>query len=199
MLQLVTALIGGLGNAAIRNAWQKIGPIGFLLVGGLAFVGYRKVSAETRAKVGEGVSTGLAAFAEAYAEWQAHVRNFRRASPALPTWEIMAGTNAPADVLARACLFSLARVGANNCSAAELKTCLPELPVAQGEAKIRQILRATPGLFEAWNGRWQVGEMAIPLGQLLTLKVASSLRHRSKGVGEVVETRLDVGGAELHL
>jgi predicted nucleic acid-binding protein len=171
MLQVVTGLIRGLGSAGLRNASQRVGPSGVILAGGLAFVGYRRLSAETRATVARGVTTGLAALAEAYVEWQTHLRAFRRASPALPSWEFMAETNASSDVLTRACLHTLARIGASNCSAAELKTWLPELPVPQGEAKVRQILRTSPGLFEAWYGRWQVGEMAVQVGQLLDLKV----------------------------
>lgn len=174
MLQLMTGLITGLGTSAAQSALRRIGPVGLFLVAALGYAGYRRTSTETRAKVGRGVTTGLTAFAEAYAEWQVHLRRFRRASPVLPSWNELATTNDPNFVLTRACLFSLARVGQSNYSAAELKIRLPELSVAQGEAKVRQVLRTAPCFFEAWYGRWQVGEMAVPVGQLLALKPAEA-------------------------
>jgi predicted nucleic acid-binding protein len=174
MLQLMTGLITGLGTFAAQSAWRRIGPVGLFLVAALGYAGYRRMSTETRAKIGKGVTTGLTAFAEAYAEWQVHLRRFRRASPVLPSWGELATKNDPTFVLTRACLFSLARVGQSNCSAAELKIRLPELSVAQGEARVRQVLRTAPCFFEAWYGRWQVGEMAVPVGQLLALKPAEA-------------------------
>ena len=169
ILQLITGLIGGLGAAGVKGAWQRLGPAGLLVVAGIVFMGSRRVSTETKAKLRSGLTAGLTAFCEVYSEWQSHLRRFGAASPNLPSWQEIAGTNLSTDVLTRACLFNLARAGASNCSSAELKSRLPDLPVPQGETKVRQTLRTGTCFFEAWAGRWQVGQMAAPIAQLLTL------------------------------
>jgi hypothetical protein len=48
-------------------------------------------------------------------------------------------------------------------SAAELTAELRYLGVAQGEAKVRQILRDASPFIEVWRGRWQAGHAAPAL------------------------------------
>jgi predicted nucleic acid-binding protein len=169
LLQLMAGLIKGIGAGAIKGAWNRIGPVGLLVAAGVALLGYTKVSADSKAKLRSGLSSGFMAFGEAYAEWQSHLQRFREASPDTATWEELAETNLSSDVLTRVCLFKLARVGPSNCSAAELKSLLPDLTVPHGEAKVRQTLRTSSCFFEAWAGRWQVGKVASLPGHLLAL------------------------------
>ena len=112
ILQLITGLIGGLGAAGVKGAWQRLGPAGLLVVAGIVFMGSRRVSTETKAKLRSGLTAGLTAFCEVYSEWQSHLRRFGAASPNLPSWQEIAGTNLSTDVLTRACFFNLARAGA---------------------------------------------------------------------------------------
>jgi hypothetical protein len=64
----------------------------------------------------------------------------------------------PEALLARACMHTLAQAGVSNCSASELRSLLPVLRVASGEAKVRQALRSLPACFvQIRPGRWQVG------------------------------------------
>jgi hypothetical protein len=69
-----------------------------------------------------------------------------------------------------ACLHTLARSPRCNLSAVELTKELPYLGIAQGEAKVRQVLRDA-GLFtEVWRGRWQVGHAARALLRYLDMQ-----------------------------
>ena len=69
----------------------------------------------------------------------------------------------PAAVLGRACLHTLARSPGCDRSAAELTAELPYLGVAQGAAKVRQVLRDAGPFTEIWRGRWQAGHAAPAL------------------------------------
>ena len=70
----------------------------------------------------------------------------------------MAASIPPGAVLGRACLHTLARSTGNDRSAAELAKELPFLGVAQGDAKVRQILRGGGPFAEVWRGRWQAAQ-----------------------------------------
>jgi hypothetical protein len=56
----------------------------------------------------------------------------------------------PAAVLRRSCRHTLARSTGCDRSAAEL----PHLGVAQGEVKVRQVLRGGGPFTKVWRGRW---------------------------------------------
>jgi len=47
---------------------------------------------------------------------------------------------------------------------------LPSLGVAQGEAKVRQVLRHAGPFTEVWHGRWQAGHAAPVLLRYLTMQ-----------------------------
>jgi hypothetical protein len=74
-----------------------------------------------------------------------------------PGWESLAVSIPPGSVLRRACLHTPVRSTGSDRSAAELAKELPVLGVAQGEAKVRQILRGGGPFAEVWRGRWQAG------------------------------------------
>jgi predicted nucleic acid-binding protein len=97
---------------------------------------------------------------------------FTSAAPKVPGWASLAADLPPAAVLGRACLHTLARSPGGDRSAAELATELPYLGVAQGEAKVRQVLRAVGPFIEVWRGRWQAGQAAPALLHYLNLPAA---------------------------
>ena len=80
----------------------------------------------------------------------------------------------PAAVLGRACLHTLARSPGCDRSAAELTAELPYLGVAQGEAKVRQVLRDGGPFTEVWRGRWQAGHAAPALLRYLAIRAAGT-------------------------
>ena len=80
-----------------------------------------------------------------------------------PSWQSLAATNPPGAVLVRACMYTLARSAMSDRSAEELAQELPYLGVAQGEAKVRDVLRSTNSFEEVWRGRWQLGDVASVL------------------------------------
>lgn len=88
---------------------------------------------------------------------------FTSAAPKTPGWASLAAEFPPAAVLGRACLHTLARSPGCDRSAAELTMELPFLGVAQGEAKVRQVLRDAGPFTEVWRGRWQAGHAAPAL------------------------------------
>jgi hypothetical protein len=90
---------------------------------------------------------------------------FTSAAPKTPSWASLAAALPPAAVLARACLHTLARSPGCDRSAAEL----PSLSVAQGEAKVRQVLREADPFTEVWRGRWQAGHVGVGLLRCLNM------------------------------
>lgn len=96
----------------------------------------------------------------AYLELQ---EQFATAAAKSASWADLAAALPPAAVLGRACLHTLARSPGGERSAAELARELPYLGVAQGEAKVRQVLRESGPFAEVWRGRWQAGHVASVL------------------------------------
>ena len=99
---------------------------------------------------------------------------FTSAAPKTPGWAPLAAELPPAAVLGRACLHTLARSPGCDRSAAELTMELPFLGVAQGEAKVRQVLRDAGPFTEVWRGRWQAGHAAPALLRYLNGPAATA-------------------------
>jgi hypothetical protein len=170
MLQVGAGLVAGAAQSAskgVAHLWTRVSPLAVLPIPLLAIWLFRRMKPETRTNMVSAFWTAMAGFGEIVNEYQSVLRRFEQASPATPTWESLAQTNCPADVLARACLHTLARLGLSGCSAKEVRSRLPPLPVAHGEAKVREVLRAERYFVEAWAGRWQVGAVAEPVRRLL--------------------------------
>jgi len=164
----LAAVLGSAGFSAIKALYRLAGPAGIAAVGGLAYAGYRRTGNTTKEKIGSGAMSVLLFLGELLVEYQDVQGRFERAAPAPPTWEEQAAELSDEAILARACMHTLARVGRGHCSARELRGLLPALPVPSGEAKVRQVLRALPACFnQVYAGRWQVGEVADPVTQLL--------------------------------
>jgi hypothetical protein len=66
--------------------------------------------------------------------------------------------------------------GEDSCdrSAAELAAELLYLGVAQGEAKVRQVLRSAGPFTQVWRGRWQAGHAAPALLRYLSIQAAKA-------------------------
>jgi hypothetical protein len=94
---------------------------------------------------------------------------FTSAAPKTPSWSALAAVLPPAAVLGRACVYTLARSPGGDRSAAELAAELPYLSVAQGEAKVRQVLRDAGPFTEVWRGRWQAGHVGVALLRYLSM------------------------------
>ncbi|MBV9384459.1 MAG: hypothetical protein JOY82_18495 [Streptosporangiaceae bacterium] len=166
----ITALAGhGLASGARRIA-AATSPWVLVAVGAGAAWWYLSRPASTRqrvASVAESILTGVLGAAIAYQEVQ---DQFTSAAPKTPAWATLAADLPPAALLGRACLHTLARSSRCHRSAAELTADLPYLGVAQGEAKVRQILRDAGPFTEVWRGRWQAGHAAPALLRYLTMR-----------------------------
>ncbi len=164
----------GLKRLGARFGWWALLP----LAAGFAVV-VRRASPKTKERITSSARSLGAALLETVAPVLAAYRTarerFERLIPGQPTWEALAETSRPEAVLVRACLHTLVRSPQGHRSARELAGDLPLLPVASGEAKVRAVLRTRDCFFEAWRGRWQVGEVAeILVPHLRRMQVAGS-------------------------
>ena len=91
------------------------------------------------------------------AEYKRARKVFAQAAPTVPSPAELERELPPDRGLFRACLRTLARSRSSACTARELAALLPALPVAQGEAKVRAILRDSDCFLEVRHGRWQLG------------------------------------------
>jgi hypothetical protein len=133
---------------------------------------YRSRPASTRQQVTSAAKHVLTCALNAAVVYQEVQGQFTSAAPKTPGWESLAADLHPAAVLGRACLHTLARSTGCDRSAAELTAELPHLGVAQGEAKVRQVLRDGGPFTEVWRGRWQAGHAAPALLPYLAIQAA---------------------------
>ena len=164
-----TVLVTGTMGAGIWTVFDRV-THGFpswlrVVIAGIAFTGagflLRRMSDErkqsTRKVIG-GIGNILAAVIGEYA---VAIERLRSAAPDVPSWDDLSGSMKPSLVLVRACLHTLARTRYSARSAAELKDLLPDISVAQGEGKVREVLRSYPFFTELYPGRWQVGKALV--------------------------------------
>ena len=162
---LVGAIVTPVKALVTRMRWWSLVP--FALASVLAI---KYTSPEAKRSIrSAAVSTGKVldpAFAvchEVSGVYRDMLERFESAAPFVPSWGELAITNQKEAVLLRAFLHTLARSAMSDRSARELADALPALGVAQGETKVRHILRSYDCFFEVWRGRWQVGEVATIL------------------------------------
>jgi len=161
MFQLAANVIGLLGSGLMtgsRRLLSSLGPWGALLLVLLAAAALRKTSEEARQRVTGVAGSMLLGLAQLFAAYQVIAERFQRAVPAVPSWTSLATSIHGDALLARVSLHTLARNPIGHHSAAELAHRLPLIDVASGEAKVRGSLRSHSYFFEAWRGRWQVGQ-----------------------------------------
>jgi hypothetical protein len=135
---------------------------------------YRNRPASTRQRVASAAKSALTCALGVVTVYQEVQDQFTSAAPKSPGWESLAADLSPAAILGRACLHTLARSTGCDRSAAELTAELPYLGVAQGEAKVRQVLRDGGPFTEAWRGRWQAGHAAPALLRYLGSQAAQA-------------------------
>jgi hypothetical protein len=152
----VAGLVYGCVSLANRAPWA-LSIAGILL--GLAAL---RTPRESYLRFFTGTGKALALFyTEFHEPYEAALERFRTRAPAVPEWGELALTNERRDILARACLFYLARSKTGPMSAAQLAKHLPSLPVGTAPQRLRDVLRAHPDCFyETARGRWQVGHSA---------------------------------------
>lgn len=97
----------------------------------------------------------LAAVGEVHQDAIAQFRRVR--APAL-TMRILAKECSASEVLTRAVLRQLSCSRQAHLSAAEITRVLPNLPVAHGEGRVREVLRSQRSARQVTPGRWQLGE-----------------------------------------
>jgi hypothetical protein len=186
----LTALAGyGMASGARRIA-AATSPWLLVAAGLAAAWWYLNRSASTRQRVASIAGSILACALGAAIAYQEVQDQFTSAAPKTPDWESLAADLPLAAVLERACLHTLARSPGCDRSAAELTTELPYLGVAQGQAKVRQVLREAGPFTEVWRGRWQAGHAAPALLRYLdtqppTREPPDTARHAlAPGAGE---------------
>jgi len=175
MTEAAHRLSGALVVAGFQGAGsllRRTGPLGLIPIGVglyLLYLAYKRISPETKAAISSGMEAALNTLAEVYAEYRKVRQRFEEAAVSIPSWDEMSTVLTPEAVLTRACLHTLARAGMSNCSARKLRSLLPVLPVPNGEAKVRQVLRSLPRCFsQVYAGRWQVGTVAEPVEWLVS-------------------------------
>lgn len=172
MLQAATGTAMGLGSGVVNGIdWLvgKIGWIGTLAAGLGAGLLVSKTSQETRRSLHSTLSAAGRGFGQLLVEYHEASARLQGVSVRAPDWTELAEAVAdPAEVLARACVYALARPGASDQSARSLRQNLPELPVPHGEAKVRAVLYERRDLFaQPWAGRFQVGHVSELVGRQL--------------------------------
>jgi hypothetical protein len=142
----------------VKRLVGAVGPLVLVAMGAAIFFAFTRTSEETRRRIKSAAGGAFVGLAEMLAAYERVRADFARLAPATPSWEALPETNGSEEVLARACLHTLARSPQPHRSAAELTKSLPFLTVPQGEAKVRKVLRTHDVFVEVWPGRWQVGE-----------------------------------------
>ena len=150
----LTALAGhGLASGTRRVA-AATSPWALVAAGLGAAWWYLSRPASTRQRVSSAAGSVLNCVVGAAIAYEEARVQFARAAPKTPDWASLAAALPPAAVLGRASLHTLARSPGCDRSAAKLAAELPYLGVAQGEAKVRQVLRDA-GPFN--RSRWAWG------------------------------------------
>jgi predicted nucleic acid-binding protein len=163
MLQLAINMVVLFGGGIVSRLKRLAAESGPWAVGAgalLLVIGAMRTSHETRQRLRSAATSVGTTLLQTFVAYQQFHSQFQGLAPLVPGWDELSVTNDPDDVLARACLHTLARSAMSNRSAAELSRQLPFLPVAQGETKVRHTLRSHDYFSQVWRGRWQVGEVA---------------------------------------
>jgi predicted nucleic acid-binding protein len=96
--------------------------------------------------------------------------------PTVPGWEDLSTTHRGEDVLARSCLYELAREPSGNLSAVQMHEKLPfHLP--GNEKAIREVFREYECFERVGRGRWQVGSTWAPSSAVKVTEVSAVQVH----------------------
>jgi len=148
--------------AGIGALWRW-SPLAVPLAGVAVWQLLKRTKPSTRERATAVVAEMFARYGQLLVMMNEATEAFRSAAAPTPGWGKPAEVLAPEAVLTRACLHTLARSASSDRSAAELTGQLPQLPVAQGEAKVRTTLRRDATAFhQPYKGRFQVGRPGQP-------------------------------------
>lgn len=139
--------------------WLRLLLVGVILAG-ITLVVYR-MSDERKQGARDLIAQIGRVLAAVVGEYAVGIERLRAAEPTEPSWGELSESKESGSVLVRSCLHTLARTKYSDRSAAELTELLPDLPVAQGEVKVREVLRSHRCFTEVYRGRWQVGTALV--------------------------------------
>jgi predicted nucleic acid-binding protein len=94
----------------------------------------------------------------ASAEYESAMLHLQRACAPAPPLLQLAQERTSSQLLTRVVLHELARSRHGLLSAVEIARMLPDLPVAQSEHRVREVLRSQTSARERQRGRWQLGD-----------------------------------------
>jgi predicted nucleic acid-binding protein len=140
-----------------KSPWLLVGTI--LALAGFGYLAWRSDQDKVKgalAFLGDGllvIGETVTAFRNYMLQCQAA---FSRVFPVVPNWQDMRGSHNGEQVLARHCLYSLAREPKGHLSAVEMREGLPFYIKGQ-QNTVRKVFRVYPCFQEVRRGRWQVG------------------------------------------
>jgi len=153
---LPTAGIIGLWDLCRRFSYRSPWMVAGLAAG--VFVLAIQTSRETYRRIGSGLTEAISVLSERlYMPYHEALERFRRRAPVVPSWDMLCSTNDRRAILARACVYRLARSYSGALSADELARALPALGIGQGTQLVRETLRNHGCFHQPYAGRWQVG------------------------------------------
>jgi hypothetical protein len=156
--------ITGMGAfKAAQNAYDTLGPLSLLLVGGVGYLLWDWIKQPEREGLRSALGDILAFVMEIEMQHSAQQEVFDSALPRVPSWSTLTAMKTPESVVGRAALYTMARETTAHISAHELTEAL-RTRVSCSEATVRRLLRATPCFTEVYRGRWQVGAYQRPRG-----------------------------------
>lgn len=152
----LAAVSGELGLTFARFLWKSAPAFVAIGAGALAIAGL-DMSPEARTKIRRSVGDALGHVADFAIYYQSEKEIFDAVAAATPPWGELASCNPTDDVLARACIRTIARAPTGARSAASVADKLPSLPGAQSKDPVRRVLRSRYSFRPAGAGHWTVG------------------------------------------
>jgi len=152
----LAAVSGELGLTFARFLWKTAPALVAIGAGALAIAGL-DMSTEARTKIRRSVGSALGHAADFAIYYQSEKEIFDAVAAATPPWDELASCNPTDDVLARACIRTIARAPTGALSAASVAEKLPSLPGAQSKDPVRRVLRSRYSFRPAGAGHWTVG------------------------------------------
>jgi predicted nucleic acid-binding protein len=150
-------LYGAMKYLHTKNPLQLVGAI--VAVGGAGYLAWRSDRDKVKGALAS-LGDGLLAIGETVTAFRNYMLQcqaaFSQVFPTVPNWQDMCGSHDGEQVLARHCLYSLAREPKGHLSAVEMHEGLPFYIKGQ-QNTVRKVFREHPCFQEVSRGRWQVG------------------------------------------
>ncbi len=156
--------IAGIGHLA-KQLWQKA-PWIVAALGGVAALVALRTPRERYQRIANVLGQGFHVFSEEiYMPHYELSRRFQQRAPEIPPWDELEQSNRRDDVLARACMYHLARAKTTQMTAEKLARELRyDLTIGRDAQRVREILDKHPHCFyKPYRGEWQVGHALTAL------------------------------------